>query len=257
VVKHAVLVAVLDELLASLPSSGGLSFCDAFSGGGEYQLSKEGEWAVGVGALAATQRHSWLQRVNTYLQACWSQNGSVYPGSSLTAARRASAVGRTIHIRAWDTDPICSNDLQQVLSAQTPVAQVAAVTGRMPAGAAAGADLLFVDPPKRQGWQRTLQGLVPKGSEPNALMIWLPVNGSKRGTSSWKPTTTAAAPQGMMSPLWSVEVLWETPRAAQPTVGCELLLALPPTAWRVAAEAAAEVVQVMGEEWTMRLRHLS
>jgi 23S rRNA A2030 N6-methylase RlmJ len=258
VVKHAVLVAVLDELLKTLPSSRGLSFCDAFSGNGEYLLTGKGQWKAGIGALKASDPGKMLPRVDTYLAACWllTTGGSlIYRGSSLTAARRASSVGRAISIRAWDTNPSCVTNLLQVLGQQTPKALVKALTGPMPPGKAAGVDLLLVDPPRRKGWAAVVRRLVPKGSEPNALIIWLPVNG-KRSSSSWIPTTTAATPPGMMSPLWSVEVLWDTPVSAQPMVGCELLIVLPPPALRAAAEAAAEVVLAMGAKWSMRLRQV-
>lgn len=97
-----------------------------------------------------------------------------------------------------------------MLSQQAPNAQVQAVAEPMPAGVAAGVNLLLVDPPQRKGWAATVRQVVPEGSALNALIIWLPVNGSKkRASSSWKPTTTATAPRGMMSPVWSAEVLWD------------------------------------------------
>jgi 23S rRNA A2030 N6-methylase RlmJ len=259
VVKHAVLVAVLDELLKSLESKE-MTFCDAFSGGGEYHLEKGGKRPLGVETLRkkATAQGQPLPRVASYLEACWSLDGKAdtYPGSSLTAARRAAVAKKPIVIRAWDTNRDCISNLRDVLSRKASDAHVEAVGGAMPPGAADNADLLFVDPPQREGWDTTVKNILSKGSPPNSLLVWLPVDESEKTSSSWQPTTTPAAPEGMMSPLWSIEVLWDIPTSAQQMVGCELLLVLPPAAWQVAVEAAAEVTQTMDGNWTMRLRHL-
>lgn len=256
--KHAVLVAVLDELLVCLSPSGTLTVCDAFAGNGAHTLVGPGEWTRGIGAFAKAYNTAQfsLPRIDAFLAACWSlsPNPKTYPGSSVIAADRALTATRSISIQAWDTDPACVNNLKQVLKGQGHV-QLQATTGSMPAGAAVGVDLLFVDPPQRKGWETVVAKLAPKVSGPKALVIWLPVNG-KKTPSSWIPTTTVSVLSGMMGPLWSVEVLWGVARSAQPMVGCELLMVLPPRALRAAVEAAAEVVQTMGKPWSVKLRQL-
>jgi 23S rRNA (adenine2030-N6)-methyltransferase len=259
VVKHAVLVAVLDELLKSLGSEA-MIFCDAFSGGGEYHLGKGGERPLGVETLRekATAQGQPLPRVASYLEACWSLDGKAdtYPGSSLTAARRAAVAKKPIVIRAWDTNHDCISDLQYVLSRKASDAHVEAVGGAMPPGAADKADLLFVDPPQREGWDTTVENILSEGSPPRSLLVWLPIDESEQIASSWQPITTTAVPQGVKSQLCSIEVLWATPTSAQQMVGCELLLALPQEAHQAAVDTAEEVTQTMGRGWSMKLRRL-
>lgn len=257
VVKHAVLIAVLDELYAALPPGGGLSFYDAFSAGGEYQLqnTNTAEWKQGVGSLATKKSASGgnNDRVNRYLNESrnWSNPaaGVTYRGSSVIAAVLASKARRSVLVHAWDTDSNCIKQLKRVFKTNGHWQVLSAVHGTMPSGEAAGADLLFVDPPKRQGWEGTLKTLVPQGKEPNALMVWLPIAGNSQLAS--------ALPQDVMGPLWQIVVLWDTVSTNQKLVGCELLLVLPPAAWSAANDAVAQVVACMGKPWTVQSRLLS
>lgn len=250
VVKHAVLVAVLDELYAALPPAGGLSFYDAFSAGGQYQLhnTKEAEWKQGVKLLDSNKKSApWesINRVERYLTvSCNSlppNTGVTYRGSSVIAAVLASKAKRSVSIHAWDTDDKCINQLKCVFNENKQAQMLSAERGEMPSGAAAGADLLFVDPPKRQGWEKTLAGLVPQGKEPNALMVWLPVAGNSKLASD--------VPKDVMGPLWQIVVYWTLKSNNQNLVGCELLLSVPHTAWSAANDAVAQVVATMGKKW--------
>jgi len=250
VVKHAVLVAILDELYAALPPAGGLSFYDAFSAGGQYQLqnSNKAEWKQGVNLLALTKKSApggSIDRVDRYLTESCSLSppnaGDTYRGSSVIAAGLARNANRSVSIHAWDTDANCINQLKGVFQQNGQSQVLSAVHGKMPSGNAAGADLLFIDPPKRQGWEGTLKTLVPQGKEPNALMVWLPVAGNSQLAS--------AVPQGVTGPLWQIVVLWDLNSKNQKQVGCELLLSLPPTAWSAANDAVAQVVARMGKPW--------
>jgi 23S rRNA A2030 N6-methylase RlmJ len=251
VVKHAVLVAVLDELYAALPPAGGFSFYDAFSAGGQYELQAKGEWVWGIKDLySRSQSASWgtIDRVAKYLKASCDPSspevGTMYRGSSVIAAERASAAKRSVSIHAWDTNASCIKQLKGVFKARGQSQVLKAVASEMPSGAAAGADLLFIDPPGRQTWEQTLKRLVFQGKEPNALMVWLPVSGNSKVGS--------ALPQGVAGPLWQIVVLWGPLSGGPAQAGCELLLSLPAAAWSAANDAAAQVVATMGPKWSVK-----
>ena len=247
VVKHTVLIAVLDILLESGNKGGKFTFCDAFSGYGEYALNPEkGECKNGVMELAK-KNNSTNAYIENYLGACFAKdkNGEIhYPGSSVIAAMRAARAERELSVKAWDTNEACTKNLREVLEAQWTRIKVNVQKGEMPAGCAKGADLLFIDPPDREGGRATLKKISDLGNDIPPLLIWLPVSCHKDEQDIWVTNTNLQTPKTIK--LSRFHVLWTDSRRPRMVVGCEILgykLAKP--AWEAARSAAKEVAKTM------------
>lgn len=248
VVKHTVLIAVLDVLLKS-PGSEEFTFCDAFSGYGEYPLdSEKREWKTGVKALY--EKKSTNSYIKNYLGACFAKdkNGEIhYPGSSVIAAMRAARAGRKLSVKAWDTNEECTENLRKVLEAQWPRINVDVQNKEMLADDAKGANLLFIDPPDRKGGKETLEKISGHGDDIPPLLIWLPVGCHENEQDIWVPNTDLQTPKTIK--LSRFHVLWTDSRRPQIVVGCEILgYKLGDSTWKAARSAAKEVADAM--EWS-------
>ena len=255
VVKHTVLIAVLDVLLKS-PGSEEFTFCDAFSGYGEYPLdSEKREWKTGVKALY--EKKSTNSYIKNYLGACFAKdkNGEIhYPGSSVIAAMRAARAGRKLSVKAWDIKEKCTDDLRKVLEAQWPRIEVDVQEGKMPVEIKAtsgtgpkGADLLFIDPPDRKGGKETLENISGNGNVIPPLLIWLPVHCGNSKNQGWKPNMGLEPPKTMnQHKLLSFHVLWGTPQNTLTMAGCEIFgWGIEKSAWEAARSAAQKVANTM------------
>jgi 23S rRNA A2030 N6-methylase RlmJ len=248
VVKHTVLIAVLDVLLKS-PGSEEFTFCDAFSGYGEYPLdSEKREWKTGVKALY--EKKSTNSYIKNYLGACFAKdkNGEIhYPGSSVIAAMRAARAGRKLSVKAWDTNEECTENLRKVLEAQWPRINVDVQNKEMLADDAKGANLLFIDPPDRKGGKETLEKISGHGDDIPPLLIWLPVYCGNSKNQGWQPNIGLQPPETMnQHKLLSFHVLWGAPKNTLTMAGCEMLgWNLGESAWKAARKAAKEVADEM------------
>ena len=254
VVKHTVLIAVLDVLLGALNEEDVFKFCDAFSGYGEYPLDlKKGEWKNGVMELA--KKKSTNAYIKNYLGTCFvkDENGTIhYPGSSVIAAKRAARAGRKLSVKAWDTNKACTNDLRKVLKAQRPRITVKVSKGEtpeereMPANDAKGANLLFIDPPDRKLGQQALDKISYLGDDIPPLLVWLPVgcHQDKRNKKVLVPNTDLPILETIK--LSRFHVLWTEHRGPRMVVGCEILgYKLEDSTWEAARSAATEVAKTM------------
>ena len=190
--------------------------------------------------------------MDRYLDVCVAKHAEVvnYLGSSVAAAVVALGHNKPLRVEAWDLNPLCTMQLAVALSGFDKH-EVQVSTGPATPSALSGRpDLLFIDPPDREGWEKKLVGFCQHQNAPRSVLEWLPVSGARINA-------TTGRPQGLTGTWHCTTVIWPNPGGvAQRTIGCELIYTLPGTAVTALQKAVNEVVALMGGSWTVQHRVL-